>query len=85
MGRDTNVTVETETDMGGIELFESTLVFRGDGRFESDNVSFMTDGSKMRTTEDWQVDKDRFDYKVFMDVDGERSLWLEDSWTRVRE
>ena len=79
------ISVTRTKKMGGIELFESTLVSRGGGRFESDNVSFMSDGSTMRTTEQWYIDKDRFDYKVFTNVDGKLSLWLEDSWIRVRD
>ncbi len=77
--------VTRTSDMGGIELFESRITPREDGRFSVENESFDAQGTLMKTAEDWTITRDgRFDYTVYkVAADGSRTPWMQGRWLRI--
>lgn len=73
-------------DMDGIELFESTLVGVGDGKFFVSNVAYLSDGSTIESEEEWVFHgPDRFEYTIYKLADGRRSPWMRGQWVRQGE
>lgn len=78
--------VSRTTDMDGIELFESRLLPKKDGRFELDNLAVKGDGSVIVTHEEWHfADADHYKYMIYQVSGEERTPWLAGSWVRSAE
>ena len=72
--------------MSGIELFETTLIFISDGRYDIVNIAYEGDGTKTVTEAEWSFETDdHYRYTVFEPESGSREPLTECAWIRTEE
>ena len=72
--------------MDGIEIFESTIEKTADNNYRVVNISYMSDGSTMKTDKEWVFsDENRYTYTIFRTENGQRAPWYAGEWIRAEE
>ena len=75
--------VARAVDMGGIALFEFTIVKTSDTEFRSTNTAWMESGESLETEEVWQFDSENeWSYTVYFIENGKREPRVQGSWLR---